>query len=67
MSAPSLTAVAPLKLTTKTNVAVAVGIMRSVRVAFVSAAESGAAQNNFDTKPSPHALSLQPDAQQFLG
>ena len=37
-SAPSLTAAAPLKFTTKTKVAVAWEIVRSVRVAFLSAA-----------------------------
>ena len=47
MSAPSLTAEAPLKFATKTNVAVALGKLRSVRVTFLSAAESGAAQNKF--------------------
>ena len=47
MSAPSLIAAAPLKFTTKANVAVAWEIVRSLRVAFLSAAESGAAQNNF--------------------
>ena len=35
MSAPSLTAAAPLKFTTKTNVAVVVKIVRSVRVVFL--------------------------------
>ena len=47
MSAPSLTAAAPLKFTTKTNVVVAQEILRSVRLAFLSAAESGAVQHNF--------------------
>ena len=41
-----LPAASPLKFTTKTNVAVAAEIMRSARVAFLSAAENGADQNN---------------------
>ena len=40
-------AASPLKFTTQTNAAVAGEIMRSARVAFLSAAENGAAQNNF--------------------
>ena len=44
ISAPSLTAAATLKFTTKTNVAVAVEMSCCVRVAFLSAAESGADQ-----------------------
>ena len=42
-----LPAASPLKFTTQTNVAVAAEILRSARVAFLSAADNGAAQNNF--------------------
>ena len=43
----SLPAASPLEFTTNTNVAVAMEIVRSARVAFLSVAENGAAQNNF--------------------